>query len=1195
MFIYPIYFLVPGKQITCAIKTIKTTDNTSIVALSTRQKYLEMVLKEIKSMDSVIPGTELTLSVNSVLSNGLQVTYNDGSIGYINQVHIPKTLSHYTPGMELDGTLLYIIPTVKFAYFTLLKQRPEKSQLNKGDIVQSARVLCRESNGVLLKLGKSLRGFVPYRRTDVSFDRMHEIFVPESEHKCRVITYDPMDRVYICSMEKALLNEKHISRSSFAPGEIMDVTITEINEDNGFVTVSFGKDIGTVPPEHVSDMGGLTADIKIGQVVKARVLSSSERCVKFTLKPLLINDDLPLLDCIQNAKVGAVHHGTIRQITPKGMLVKFFGELAGWVPSAFLDPRTSKMNWNHFLGQVVTVEIKAVNPSQNRLTLKIVKELKKKGASFKIGDVVNGLIVDSSVEGIQLKIKQKGVEAIGFLPAGHIAPCVELGGLIAAKSVPGDVLSAVVFSSFPTLLLSTTFVPSADDAKLNKLKVGSTILCSVEEFTTEGLKVTLPIEEFKKHGVVHKAHLENEDLIHKRQILFGKVIAANLAQKEVSITTSIHRLCKDFKKTQDFVMSSIDVLNLYLSKMKNLGETSYYKKKPISSVKLGEKVEGVIEKVTEHGLVLKLKDNLQATVRKDHYKGNLKVGDKVKGAILWVNFVYDLVEVTLLTQLVSQISQKQDKIQNLPLESPLRGTVVFITNWFILVLLKGAGSGCLVALPARLHLNDLNPNLSTYALGQKVRCFTVLNDVKSNLLPICLPKAVLDIKASRKSHNYLAKNLINLTNRDKDLENAGSAKNEIKNKGENNKKRKIEPEETTQKKKLKQEGPKKELDKVKVVEKMKESEDEKEERKLTIPECGFYWDTTPSTVPPKDESSSDSEDENEDQPKQKKKKLSAAERREQERQKEREIREREEAIASSQMPNSADQFEKLLLGSPDSSLVWMQYMAYHLQATEVDRAKAVAKRAVKTINFREEVERLNVWQAWLNLESRFGTPESLDEVFQEAIRVNDAEKIYSHMLTIYADTGKQIDMEKMVNMIVKKFKDKPEMWIKCGASLLMVGLKDKSRHIMQRALQVLPAHEREYILQRKKIFSMRNYYLFLIVMIVFTDVNLIIRFAHLENNLGDKERSQTLFEQIVTTYPKRTDVWSSYVDSLVKSGDIEIARKVLERSVTSLVLPPRKMKVLFKKYVNFEEQYGTPEAVQKVREQANEYVKEHSG
>ena len=113
-------------------------------------------------------------------------------------------------------------------------------------------------------------------------------------------------------------------------------------------------------------------------------------------------------------------------------------------------------------------------------------------------------------------------------------------------------------------------------------------------------------------------------------------------------------------------------------------------------------------------------------------------------------------------------------------------------------------------------------------------------------------------------------------------------------------------------------------------------------------------------------------------------------------------------------------------------------------------------------------------------------------------------------------------------------------------------------------------------------------------MFIFADVAVMVRFAQLENNYGDKEKSQMLFEKILALYPKRTDVWASYVDSLISTGNIEIARKVLERSISTSVLSPRKMKVLFKKFLNFEEEYGTPEAVENVRKIANDYVKEYS-
>merc|ERR1712241_462362 len=57
-------------------------------------------------------------------------------------------------------------------------------------------------------------------------------------------------------------------------------------------------------------------------------------------------------------------------------------------------------------------------------------------------------------------------------------------------------------------------------------------------------------------------------------------------------------------------------------------------------------------------------------------------------------------------------------------------------------------------------------------------------------------------------------------------------------------------------------------------------------------------------------------------------------------------------------PQSPQEFEKLVVASPSSSLVWIQYMAFHLQTCQYDQARAVAARAVERINFREETERL---------------------------------------------------------------------------------------------------------------------------------------------------------------------------------------------------------------------------------------------
>ena len=65
-------------------------------------------------------------------------------------------------------------------------------------------------------------------------------------------------------------------------------------------------------------------------------------------------------------------------------------------------------------------------------------------------------------------------------------------------------------------------------------------------------------------------------------------------------------------------------------------------------------------------------------------------------------------------------------------------------------------------------------------------------------------------------------------------------------------------------------------------------------------------------------------------------------------------------------PDSNADFERVLLGSPNSSYLWIQYMSFQLQLSEIDKAREIARRALKTINFREEQEKLNVWIAGMN-------------------------------------------------------------------------------------------------------------------------------------------------------------------------------------------------------------------------------------
>jgi rRNA biogenesis protein RRP5 len=105
-------------------------------------------------------------------------------------------------------------------------------------------------------------------------------------------------------------------------------------------------------------------------------------------------------------------------------------------------------------------------------------------------------------------------------------------------------------------------------------------------------------------------------------------------------------------------------------------------------------------------------------------------------------------------------------------------------------------------------------------------------------------------------------------------------------------------------------------------------------------------------------------------------------------------------------PQSTADFERMLLGSPNSSYLWLQFMAFQLQLSEIDKAREVGRRALKAINFREDQERLNVWIALLNLEIMYGTEVTLDTVFKEAARANDSKTIHWRLAALLDESQK---------------------------------------------------------------------------------------------------------------------------------------------------------------------------------------------
>lgn len=297
-------------------------------------------------------------------------------------------------------------------------------------------------------------------------------------------------------------------------------------------------------------------------------------------------------------------------------------------------------------------------------------------------------------------------------------------------------------------------------------------------------------------------------------------------------------------------------------------------------------------------------------------------------------------------------------------------------------------------------------------------------------------------------------------------------------------------------------------------------------------------------------------------------------------------------------PQTAEDYERLLLGQTDSSELWVRYMAFQAQVSEPARAREIAERALKTINIREEAEKLNVWIAYLNLENAFGTDETLSEVFKRACSYNDEQVVHERLINIYITTGKQDvgyrrfrlrnatvltsiqKADELYQAMLKKFGAKsPQVWTNY-ANFLHNSVMDagRGRALIHRAIQRLPAH---------------------------THVPLMTKFASLEfrSASGDPEHGRTAFAGILSAYPKKFDLWNQLLDLEIsaysaakKSGegkaDPTHVREVFERGTKTKGLNALRAKKWFQRWAKWEEENGDAKSKGKVMAKATEWTRE---
>jgi rRNA biogenesis protein RRP5 len=405
----------------------------------------------------------------------------------------------------------------------------------------------------------------------------------------------------------------------------------------------------------------------------------------------------------------------------------------------------------------------------------------------------------------------------------------------------------------------------------------------------------------------------------------------------------------------------------------------------ISQLKVNDIIRGFVKNVSDQGLFVNLGGNVTAYVRvsdlSDSYvkdwKSEFEVDQLVKGKIVLVDPQLNKVQMSLKASVIDKNYAAPITFDGIKVGQVITGKIRKVEDFGVFIVIDGSAnvSGlCHQSEMAEKRVHDVK---KLYEEGDSVKAIVLKIDPEKRRINFGLKASYFDdgAESEQDSEDDVLSGMQGVElggssdedNESEDDENGGIDLDDVKSVGSG-----VEQSAQSDKE-------------------MVDTGDDSDVAALNA--GGFDW--TGEVLDQGDEQSgAESDNEDVDDRPQKKKRRKA------------EIKIDRTGDLDANGPQSVSDFERLLLGQPDSSELWIQYMAFQMQLSELGKARDVAERAIKSINIREETEKLNIWIALLNLENAYGSDETVEEVFKRACQYNDAQEVHERLTSIYIQSGK---------------------------------------------------------------------------------------------------------------------------------------------------------------------------------------------
>lgn len=125
----------------------------------------------------------------------------------------------------------------------------------------SFQVVAKAANGIYLKTQSGEKCFVANKRLIASLpkkptidiqDEVKTKFTIGSKHSARILDYNHISRLYVCTVEQGLLKEKNFNVNDLKIGHLLTVKVDSIKTEG--IVVSAGRIKGFVPNLYISNV-----------------------------------------------------------------------------------------------------------------------------------------------------------------------------------------------------------------------------------------------------------------------------------------------------------------------------------------------------------------------------------------------------------------------------------------------------------------------------------------------------------------------------------------------------------------------------------------------------------------------------------------------------------------------------------------------------------------------------------------------------------------------------------------------------------------------------------------------------------------------------------------------------------------------------------------------------------------------------